>query len=60
MKRGIAGGLVSVDQFNSAATKRREANYDNAVLEEESSLGSHLNNVWGSGRGGSPKIKRRA
>ena len=38
MKRGIAGGFVPVDQVNSAATKEREANKDNTVLEEESSL----------------------
>ena len=59
MKGGNAGELNPIDQVNSAATRRREANKDNAVLEE-SSLGSHLNNVWGPGRGGSPKIKRRA
>ena len=49
MKRGISGGLVLVDQVNNAATRGREANKGSAILKEESSLGSHLNNVWGLG-----------
>ena len=49
MKRGIAGGLVLVDQVNSDATREREANKDNAVLKGESFLGSHLFNEWGPG-----------